>query len=143
MTDTDPSPPEHHVTVTTFGYDGELMLECPCGWEERFNNDTRFSITPAEVMRAQLAHEGPRKLGVLLNSNVTMSRGKATAQAIHAVLQLLGIHHEGAVIVLGGNPADITALPSVIRDAGRTEIPAGTLTAGATWLGPNERMERP
>lgn len=83
----------------------------------------------------ELAIYGDERITVLVNSNVKMSRGKAAAQAIHAVLNMYGIPH-GSVVVLGGSPAEIGAMPVQIRDAGRTEIERGTLTAGA-------RMESP
>jgi PTH2 family peptidyl-tRNA hydrolase len=73
------------------------------------------------------------RLVVKVNTNVTMSRGKAAAQAVHAALELVGRHHGGPVIVLGGKPAEIEAMPVTIHDAGQTELQPGTLTAGAEW----------
>lgn len=138
------SKPACDVSVDVIGYDGDLVLKCACGWRKEYPDHSwgRQVVRPADLMRDELEHLGPRRIGVRINANVKMSRGKATAQAIHAVLTLLRIHPESAVIVLGGNPADITPMPAVIRDAGRTELAPGTLTAGATWLGPTERMER-
>ncbi|WP_448620552.1 hypothetical protein [Geodermatophilus sp. URMC 65] len=68
---------------------------------------------------------------VLLNTNVSMSRHKAAAQAVHAALAAFGIPH-GRVVVLGGRPDEVAAMDVVVRDAGRTEVAPGTLTAGAT-----------
>ena len=68
---------------------------------------------------------------VLVNTNVSMSRHKAAAQAVHAALAAFGIHH-GRVVVLGGRPDEVAAMDVVVRDAGRTEVAPGTLTAGAT-----------
>lgn len=45
---------------------------------------------------------GP-EVRVLLNKNVTMSRGKAAAQAVHAALQAFDVPH-GRVVVLHGKP---------------------------------------
>lgn len=68
------------------------------------------------------------RLTILANSNV--SRGKAAAAAVHAALNHYGIAH-GAVIVLGAKPSDIEAqCVDVVRDAGRTEVEPGTITAG-------------
>lgn len=58
-----------------------------------------------------------------------MSRGKAAAQAVHAALSYFNIDH-GAVIVLGANKKKIESCKIVIRDAGKTEIAPGTVTAG-------------
>lgn len=78
---------------------------------------------------------GDEEIRVLWNSNVKMSRGKMAAQAIHAVLFAYGIPH-GRVVVLGGSPTEIAAMPATVRDAGLTEVDPGTLTAGA-------RIDRP
>lgn len=70
---------------------------------------------------------------VLLNKNVTMTRGKACAQAIHAALQAFDVPH-GRVVVLMGKPDEVAAMDVVIRDAGRTEVEPGSMTAGATVI---------
>lgn len=70
----------------------------------------------------------------MLNANVTMSRGKAAAQAVHAALLLLDVHPNTPVIVIGGSPGDLAREGEVeVRDAGRTEVEPGTLTAVAFW----------
>lgn len=74
-----------------------------------------------------------RKLVILVNDRVRMSRGKYAAQAVHAALLALGVHPEVPVIVLGGSSAEIAKLKTTVRDAGRTEVEPGTLTAGTTW----------
>ncbi len=76
---------------------------------------------------------GERRLVIRVNSNVTMSRGKAAAQAVHAALALYGIEQDYPVVVLGGKRHEIEACEVTIADAGRTEVTPGTLTAGASW----------
>ncbi len=74
-----------------------------------------------------------RRLVIRVNSNATMSRGKAAAHAVHAALKLYGIEYDHPVIVIGGKPDEILDQTVHIRDAGRTELEPGTLTAGASW----------
>jgi peptidyl-tRNA hydrolase, PTH2 family len=76
--------------------------------------------------------DGP-EVRVLVNTNVSMSRHKAAAQAVHAALAAFGIPH-GRVVVLGGRPDEVAAMDVVVRDAGRTEVAPGTLTAGAALV---------
>jgi peptidyl-tRNA hydrolase, PTH2 family len=76
--------------------------------------------------------DGP-EVRVLVNNNVSMSRHKAAAQAVHAALAAFGIPH-GRVVVLGGRPDEVAAMDVVVRDAGRTEVAPGTLTAGAALV---------
>lgn len=73
------------------------------------------------------------RLVIHVNSNLKMSRGKYAAQAVHAALQAVGAHPGTPVIVLGASPEKILTLPVRIHDAGWTEVPAGSLTAGAEW----------
>ena len=70
---------------------------------------------------------------VLLNGDITMSRGKACAQAVHAALRAFDVPH-GRVVVLNGTADEVAAMPVVIRDAGLTEVQPGTMTAGAAVL---------
>lgn len=88
--------------------------------------------TDGEAWWTPREHVGAR-LVVFVNTGPKMSRGKYAAQAVHAALSLLGAHHGGPVIVLGGNPAQVKGCEVVIHDAGRTEVEPGTLTAGARW----------
>lgn len=68
------------------------------------------------------------RLTIYASSNVT--RGKAAAAAVHAALMHYGIPH-GAVIVLSVSPSQIErGCEIVVRDAGRTEVEPGTVTAG-------------
>jgi peptidyl-tRNA hydrolase, PTH2 family len=77
---------------------------------------------------------GAPELRILLNGDVTMSRGKACAQAVHAALRAFDVPH-GRVVVLNGTADEVAAMDVVIRDAGLTEVQPGTMTAGATVLG--------
>lgn len=73
------------------------------------------------------------KIVIYLNTNAKMSRGKAAAHAVHAALTAAGVHPGIPVVVLGGKPRDIEQMHTHIRDAGRTELEPGTLTAGTNW----------
>lgn len=81
----------------------------------------------------QALSERERRLVVRVNSDVTMSRGKYAAQAIHAALLLLDAHPGCPVIVLGERRSKIGRCEVVVHDAGWTELAPGTLTAGASW----------
>ncbi|TGB42992.1 hypothetical protein EJD98_10275 [Mycolicibacterium peregrinum] len=85
------------------------------------------------AMDAEETEAPERRLVVRVNSNAKMSRGKAAAHAVHAALKLYGIEYEHPVIVIGGKPDEILAQTVHVRDAGRTELEPGTLTAGASW----------
>lgn len=75
-----------------------------------------------------MADEAEERLVILANSDV--SRGKYAAAAVHAALAHYGIDH-GAVVVLGARAKDIEEQCRVIvKDAGRTEVKPGTVTAG-------------
>jgi PTH2 family peptidyl-tRNA hydrolase len=70
------------------------------------------------------------RLVILLNDNVKMTPKKAAAQAVHAALMAYGVSH-GAVVVLGARPGQIRDQCDIlVCDAGWTELPSGTLTAG-------------
>lgn len=70
-----------------------------------------------------------------VNHSANMSRGKYAAQAVHAALLAAGVHPGKAVIVLGAKKEEIEELKTVVRDAGRTEVAPGTVTAGTNWNG--------
>jgi PTH2 family peptidyl-tRNA hydrolase len=76
---------------------------------------------------------GAMKLKIFLNTNITMSRGKYAAHAVHAALTAFGVHPGTPVVVLGAKPRDIENMRVSIRDEGRTELQPGTLTAGTDW----------
>lgn len=76
------------------------------------------------------------KMTIFLNTNIKMTRGKAAAHAVHAALHAMGVHPNVPVIVLGAKPRDIENMRTQIRDAGRTELEPGTLTAGTDWQKP-------
>lgn len=73
------------------------------------------------------------RLVIIMNGDVNMSRGKYAAQAVHAALLAVGAHPHVPVIVLGGKRADIEQMDVIVRDAGRTELEPGTVTAGTNW----------
>lgn len=73
------------------------------------------------------------RMVIVVNSKAKMSRGKYAAQAVHAALLAVGAHPGGPVIVLGGNPEEIEEMRVQVRDAGRTELEPGTLTAGTDF----------
>lgn len=75
----------------------------------------------------------PEKIKIFLNTNITMSRGKAAAHAVHAALTAAGVHPGLPVVVLGAKPRHILEMRTHIHDEGRTELDPGTLTAGTDW----------
>ncbi len=74
------------------------------------------------------------RLIIRVRSDVKMSRGKYAPQAVHAALLHLGVHPGTPVIVLGGKRVEVEDMTTLVRDAGWTEVPPGTLTAGASWV---------
>jgi PTH2 family peptidyl-tRNA hydrolase len=103
--------------------------------EEGTDVKLRFKIPGLEVDLAT----GP-EVRILLNKNVEMSRGKACAQAVHAALDAFGVAH-GRVVVLHGKPDEVAAMDHVIRDAGRTEVAPGTMTAGASLVDKRKKQD--
>lgn len=95
-----------------------------------------------EIERLKVAQpdQSGKKLVVVMNHGPKMTRGKFAAQAVHAALFACGVHPETPVVVISGSTAAIEVMPIQIRDAGRTELAAGTLTAGAIWIPENERF---
>ncbi len=96
-------------------------------WEAHWADCPNTPAVPAQP-------KGERRLVIRLDSGVKMSRGKYAAQAVHAALLLLGVHPGTPVIVLGGKRSEIEQMTVQVRDAGRTEVEPGTLTAGAEWV---------
>jgi PTH2 family peptidyl-tRNA hydrolase len=88
----------------------------------------QIALSGASVKVEGAEFLGDERLTILANSNV--SRGKFAAAAVHAALMHYGIPH-GAVIVLGASANQIERdCELVVRDAGRTEVEPGTVTAG-------------
>lgn len=77
-----------------------------------------------------------KRLVIYLNNDAGMSRGKAAAQAVHAALLAFGVHPGVPVVVLGERASEVENHVTVVRDAGRTEIEPGTVTAGTDWREP-------
>jgi PTH2 family peptidyl-tRNA hydrolase len=92
--------------------------------------------------RSRPVPQGRPEVRIRINTNVSMTRHKAAAQAVHAALAAFGIEH-GRVVVLGGRPDEVRSMDVVVHDAGRTEVEPGTLTAGATLVQPGEGGQRP
>ena len=88
-------------------------------------------VAAASPVKVRL-ERGP-EVRIVLNTNAKMTRGKACAQAVHAALMAFDIPH-GRVVVLGGKPHEIEEMTVQVRDAGRTELEPGTLTAGCTLI---------
>lgn len=77
-------------------------------------------------------HPDDEKIRIFVNDR-GMSRGKYAAAAVHAALTAAGVHPGLPVIVLGASPHHLAAHDTVIRDAGRTEVDPGTITAATSW----------
>jgi PTH2 family peptidyl-tRNA hydrolase len=75
-----------------------------------------------------------RRLVILVNDDVRMTRGKQAAQAVHAALLALGVHPGCPVVVLNSTSTEIGRCQIQVRDAGLTELTPGTLTAGVAEL---------
>ena len=73
------------------------------------------------------------RVKIFYNKNLGMSPGKVAAQAVHAALQLFGVHPDYPVVVLAANKGRVEDQESVIIDEGRTEIAPGSTTAGASF----------
>lgn len=89
---------------------------------------------------SELRPTNRKRIVVRLNKNLKMSPNKAAAQAVHAALNLLGVHpgEEVPVIVLSASKGTVEAQQSVIADHGVTEVKPGSITAGASWDFPVE-----
>lgn len=74
------------------------------------------------------------RVRVFVNTNAKMSRGKMAAHVAHTVLTAAGVHPDVPIVVLGAKPRDIEQMRTVIRDAGKTELEPGTLTAGTDYV---------
>lgn len=103
---------------------------------------------------------------IIIRTDIRMSKGKVAVQAAHAAVQAVvetlkkkpeWVHEwlsEGAkkVVVRGNNEEELLEyanramredLPvAVIRDAGLTEVPPGTLTAVAIGPAPTEKVDK-
>ncbi len=104
---------------------------------------------------------------IAVRTDIRMSKGKLAAQVAHAAVEAvlnaldMGLRSwvqewrlQGAkkVVVRGGSETDLlriyeeavrAGLPAaLIRDAGRTELPPGTLTAVAVGPAPSDRVDR-
>jgi PTH2 family peptidyl-tRNA hydrolase len=95
---------------------------------------------------------------IFINGDLELSAGKFAAQAAHAALAL---QHQCSRLpnwsdwLLAGMPLALIRLPSQmleatvaegkaygVQDAGRTEVPRGTLTAASAWVDSLERWSR-
>jgi PTH2 family peptidyl-tRNA hydrolase len=74
-----------------------------------------------------------KRLVIRINKNLKMSPHKAAAQAVHAALMLVDAHPGTPVIVLTGGRQTVLDQEVHVVDEGRTEIPPGSITAGASW----------
>lgn len=78
-----------------------------------------------------------RRIKILYRKNLKMSEGKLAAQSVHAALGLKGVNAFMSVVVLQASDAKFEEAKAqhpeawVVRDAGRTEVEAGTETCMA------------
>lgn len=100
-----------------------------------------------QVLRSAWPPRPSARVEIVLNSSLDLTTGKAAAQAAHALMALLigmdrvnypitardlRVSEASETNILSGQSVGLWQ--SVIRDAGRTEIPAGSLTAVARWI---------
>lgn len=109
------------------------FLQAHPGWLDHQELVALVLQSVPDAPQAAEAAEDDAKVRVYVNSNAKMSRGKMAAHVAHTVLTAAGVHPGLPVVVLGAKPRDIENLSTVIRDAGRTELEPGTLTAGTDW----------
>lgn len=78
-----------------------------------------------------------QKIKILFRKNLKMSPGKLAAQSVHAALGLSSPHPLMSVVVLGVSDAKFEEnkprAQYLVRDAGYTEVPAGTETCLAFY----------
>jgi len=110
------------------------------------------------------------KQAIVLRRDIEMSRGKAAAQAAHASVDVvlaiikskrgdwlewlegwiregqlkvvLRVNSEQELIEVYENAVKLGLPASIIRDAGKTQLPPGTLTAVAVGPAPEELVDR-
>jgi peptidyl-tRNA hydrolase len=121
-------------------------------WAPMRRDDLPRLVARARVSGLDRARPGPEQIphlaghSVLVNDTVPMSTGKAAAQAAHALMVRSlsgewGATHvaQAKVVPVSQSLFDVfagAAPDGVIRDAGWTEIPAGTATALAVEIDP-------
>jgi hypothetical protein len=128
------------VRLTLSHDDGTQIASVKVGasrWVEA-THDSREAMLLLRELEQRIPDRNPfavprvttHRMTVLINRNLTMTPGKTAAQAVHAALRWYGIQ-QGAVVVLNATPTQIRRDCDVTTtDAGRTEVPAGSLTAG-------------
>ena len=79
--------------------------------------------------------DSDKVLRIYINRSIKdkASVNKIAAHALHAAIEAFGVHEGFKVIVLDKGPTVIENMRVAIHDAGHTELPAGTLTAGTNW----------
>ena len=87
-----------------------------------------FTVYEGEIM----------KVKVIYRKNLKMSTGKIAAQAVHAVVGLGVTDYYASVVVLGVSDKKFRELTNndkcfVVKDIGKTEVDAGTLTCAAFY----------
>lgn len=86
------------------------------------DTDHRYGVSYDEASDALIVYIAARK---------SYTRDATAILAVNAVAYWYTGYVLSGVTITSGNSDDVLAMPNIVRDQGRTEIPAGSVTAGS------------